>query len=185
MKTALPYIIIVLMAAFATIWILTDSRFKPTKHEDPRDRIIDSLRDRNSQISHDKDSLVSLLTYQQDSFLNRLKTYDSKSLTQKVKIFIERTGQTDTSQPTIIIDSSQVDACNKCYFALDSNRSVVRIQSKIINLSEEIIGNCSTSNRLLTDQITECREDVENWERLYNLRWWQIFKRCKLKRKLK
>lgn len=185
MKTILPYIVAVLAVFALGYFMFYSPYFKPVKHTDPSDQ---KIKDLYVQLSDKEDSIADLkliLSDISDSFIRHQADYNKKPFREIVKVFIDRTHYIDTSQSTLLIDSFQVDACNRCFMALDSNRAVVKTQSEIIKISQGAIGACKLSGELISDQLSDCREDVENWERLYNLKWWQIFKRMNLKRKLR
>lgn len=185
MKTIFPYIILILTTAALTAIMVSSKYFRPVKNPDPADKVILKLKDQNKAKNDSIQLLRSYLSEISDTLAQVRADYDKKPFPEIVKVFIGRTGVTDTTQKVIAIDSSQVDACNRCFMSLDSNRAVVKVQHSIITLADDAIGACSAATALLSKQVKDCRTDVENWEKLYNLKWWQIFKRMNIKRKLK
>lgn len=118
-------------------------------------------------------TIIQQMTDSLESVNDTIEKIRSESMTEVVTRFVKIYGEPDTIyQPTYLIDSSQLVACNECDTRLDSNRVAVHFMGEALDIADSV-------RIVLSLRADNYQESDSLWREHYELPWW----RCRAKRK--
>ena len=165
------YITVALLTAISTFLLVKQCRTTIAEREiDQRDAVVDSIIAANDSLTQWRDSALASVP----DTLTIIKTETRYEVRQR---FIDYYGAPDTVH-VFECDSAQMERANENKVRLDS----CRVAAKVLSIQ---LKGCEKGTRILLDQRDDERRRVALLEQLNAAKWWQVVKRCRIKRKLK
>jgi hypothetical protein len=88
-----------------------------------------------------------------------LAEYKSKSFVKKTEIFVTNFGSTDTSEPTILIDSSSLDLANQAVISKDSCYGSLSVEKILTERQSKLILATATNLSVCRDSLTMSQKE--------------------------